>query len=75
MLSVGAAAMNMLAIHLLGYGGMWVTGANTYDPSLNAALGFEAPSRLVGFLAVGTPKATPRGERPSRAAHTTMWSG
>jgi nitroreductase len=75
-LSVGAAAMNMLnAIHMLGYGGMWVTGVNTYDPRLNSLLGFEAPSRLVGFLAVGTPKVTPRAERPSRAAHTTTWSG
>jgi nitroreductase len=75
-LSVGAAAMNMLnAIHLLGYGGMWVTGANTYDPRLNAALGFEAPSRLVGFLAVGTSKLMPRVERPSHAAHTTAWNG
>jgi nitroreductase len=74
-LSVGAAAMNMLnAIHMLGYGGMWVTGVNTYDPRLNTLLGFEAPSRLVGFLAVGTPKAMPRAERPSRAAHTTAWS-
>ncbi len=46
-LSAGAAAMNMLnAIHLLGYGGMWVTGANSYDPQVNKALGFEAPSRL-----------------------------
>ena len=51
--------MNMLnAIHLLGYAGMWVTGANAYDPEINASLGFEAPSRLVGFLAVGTPRAT-----------------
>jgi nitroreductase len=75
-LSAGAAAMNMLnAIHLLGYGGMWVTGVNTYDPRINALLGFEAPSRLVGFLAVGTPKAMPRGERPPRAAHTTAWNG
>ena len=76
LLSVGAAAMNMLnAIHLLGYGGMWVTGLNAYDPRLNAELGFEAPSRLVGFLAVGTPKAMPKNERPSRAAHTTEWMG
>ena len=30
--------------------GMWVTGANSYDPAINKALGFEAPSRLVGFL-------------------------
>ena len=75
LLSVGAAAMNMLnAIHLLGYGGMWVTGANSYDPRINALLGFEAPSRLVGFLAVGTPKAVSPIERPSRAAHTTEWN-
>ena len=54
LLSASAAAMNMLnAVHLLGYGGMWVTGANTYDPVVNAALGFEAPSRLIGLLTVG----------------------
>jgi len=73
-LSAGAAAMNMLnAIHLLGYAGMWVTGANAYDPGINASLGFEAPSRLVGFLAVGTPRATAVMERPSRADHVVEW--
>ena len=76
MLSAGAAAMNMLnAIHMLGYGGMWVTGANTYDLRVNAALGFQAPSRLVGFLAVGTPKTTTSAERPERLAHVVEWSG
>ena len=76
MLSAGAAAMNMLnAIHMLGYGGMWVTGANTYDPRVNAALGFHAPSRLVGFLAVGTPRTTTPAERPERLAHVIEWSG
>lgn len=80
-LSAGAAAMNMLnAIHMLGYGGMWVTGANTYDPRVNAALGFQAPSRLVGFLAVGTPKTTTLAERqerlaPDRLAHVVEWRG
>jgi nitroreductase len=73
-LSAGAAAMNMLnAIHMLGYAGMWVTGPNAYDPQVNAWLGFEPPSRLVGFLAVGTPKAAPRIERPSRAEHVREW--
>jgi hypothetical protein len=52
-----------------------VTGLNSYDPRINALLGFAAPSRLVGFLAVGTPKAVPRIERPARAAHTTEWNG
>jgi nitroreductase len=73
-LSAGAAAMNMLnAVHLLGYAGMWVTGANAYDPEINACLGFEAPSRLVGFLAVGTPRATATVERPSRSDHVVEW--
>lgn len=80
MLSAGAAAMNMLnAIHLLGYGGMWVTGANSYDPQVNKWLGFEAPSRLVGFLGVGTPRRlpadAPKIARPSRDRHTTEWMG
>ena len=77
LLSAGAAAMNMLnAIHLLGYGGIWVTGPNAYDDRVNAALGFTAPDRLVGFLAVGTPKAPPTGApRPKRAAHVVEWMG
>jgi nitroreductase len=76
LLSVGAAAMNMLnAAHLLGYGGMWVTGPNAYDPRVAAALGFEAPSRLVGFLALGTPKPGPSFARPSRDAHVREWRG
>jgi nitroreductase len=80
LLSAGTAAMNMLnAIHLLGYGGMWVTGANSYDPQVNKLLGFEAPSRLVGFLGVGTPRPmpadAPKIARPSRDRHTTEWMG
>ena len=75
-LSVGAAAMNMLnAIHMLGYGGMWVTGLNTYDPTVNRWLGFEPPSRLVGFLAVGTAKVAPRIERAPRDEHVREWRG
>ncbi|MBS0221926.1 MAG: nitroreductase [Proteobacteria bacterium] len=74
-LSAGAAAMNMLnAVHLLGYGGMWVTGANTYDRGVNAALGFEWPSRIVGFLMIGTPKNAAIPERPSRTQHAVDWA-
>jgi nitroreductase len=77
LLSAGAAAMNMLnALHMLGYGGMWVTGPNTYDPNVNALLGFEAPSRLVGFLTAGTPapSTAPAPARPDRAAHVSEWA-
>lgn len=75
-LAAGAAAMNMLnAAHMLGYGAMWVTGANTYDLNVNALLGFDAPSRLVGFLTIGTPATTlPPPARPERAAHVFEWS-
>jgi len=75
-LSAGAAAMNMLnAAHLLGFGAMWVTGPNAYDASVNRLLGFEPPSRLVGFLTLGTPApARPDAPpRPERAAHVVDW--
>jgi nitroreductase len=75
-LSAGAAAMNMLnALHMLGYGGMWVTGPNVYDANVNRLLGFEAPSRLVGFLTAGTPapSSAPLPARPERAAHVDEW--
>ena len=76
LLSAGAAAMNMLnAAHFLGYAGMWVTGLNSYDPNVALALGFEAPSRLVGFLAVGTPRPGPTFERPAREGHVREWIG
>jgi len=75
-LSAGAAAMNMLnAIHVLGYGGIWVTGINAYDPDINAALGFHMPDRLVGFLSVGTPARVATGERPDRTRHVVDWRG
>ena len=76
LLSAGAAAMNMLnAIHLLGYAEIWVTGANSYDARVNAALGFHAPDKLVGFLCVGTSKAAASVERPDRSAHVIEWNG
>jgi nitroreductase len=75
LLSAGAAAANMLhAIHALGYGGMWVTGAHTYDRSVNEALGFTWPDRLVGLVYVGTPKtAPPIWPRPVLADHVREW--
>jgi nitroreductase len=73
----GAAAMNMLnALHLLGYGGFWATGANAYDQRVRHALGFGAQDRLLGFMYVGTPKqpsAAPA--RPDRSSHVRDWTG
>jgi nitroreductase len=75
-LAVGAAAMNMLnAAHALGFSGIWVTGPNTYDPAVAAALGLVAPDRLAGFLYLGTPAAPPApARRPALAEHVREWS-
>ena len=76
-MAVAAAAMNMLnAAYALGYGGKWVTGPNSYDPAVASALGLHAPSRLAGFLYLGTP-VTPSlpVPRPAVAEHRTDWHG
>jgi nitroreductase len=77
LMSVGAAAMNVLnAVHLLGYGGMWVTGPQVYDRSVNEALGFSAPDRLIGLLFVGTPsEVAGQTIRPAASDYTREWSG
>ena len=75
LLAVGAATMNMLnAIHALGYGGFWSTGADSYEAHLHDALGFAPNERLLGFLFVGTPK-NPGQEpaRPARSEHVREW--
>jgi len=77
LLSVGAAAMNMLnAIHALDYGGFWATGIDTYDANLKAALDFEPSDSLLGFLFVGTPASRDRTAlRPPRTLHVREWLG
>jgi hypothetical protein len=69
--------MNILnAIHALGFAGKWVTGDNCYDPSVNAALGFTKPDRLIGFIYVGTEKMKlPAMERPNPSDFVFEWKG
>jgi nitroreductase len=74
-LSAGAAAMNMLnAIHALGFGAKWVTGANCYDPEFKREFGLDATDQLIGFIHIGTPAVggTPL-ERPDPAEFTVEW--
>jgi nitroreductase len=75
LLSVGAAAMNMLnAIHMLGFGGFWATGPDSYEPQMHRALGLAERDRLLGFLFVGTPPDGVRAvERPSSDRYVTEW--
>ncbi|OTP74163.1 Nitroreductase family protein [Caballeronia sordidicola] len=75
LLAVGAAAMNMLnAVHALGFGGFWATGADSYEPGMHRALGLADTDRLLGFLFVGTPpEGTREIARPSSDAYVTEW--
>lgn len=77
LLSVGAAGMNLLnALHLAGYGGMWVTGGHAYDPVVNEALGFTEPDRLAGIFYVGTPvEAGVPVPPPPLPDHVKDWAG
>lgn len=77
MLSVAAGTMNLLnAIHALGFGAIWVTGPNAYDPAVAASLGLHPPDSLAGFLFVGTPAEKPRFvPRPDLTDHVIEWSG
>lgn len=76
-LAVGAAVMNLLnGLHLLGYGGIWVTGPNAFDPKVRDALGFAPDEHLLGFIHVGTPeKGALPPQRPSASEFIRPWTG
>ena len=53
--AVVAAAQNAcLAATDLGYGSMWRTGPNAYNPHVKAALGVGEDNDIVGFLYLGS---------------------
>jgi nitroreductase len=76
-LSAAASGGNILnAMHALGFAGMWVTGANAYDPFVQKALGIGEHEILLGFIGVGTaPSAYDGREPPVREAAVSDWTG
>jgi nitroreductase len=56
-LAVGAAIQNMLvALHAIGLGGLWTTGALIDAPELGEFLGWRAPGeRVIGIVHIGYP--------------------
>ena len=74
-LSSAAAGMNILnAVHALGFGAKWVTGANCYDPEFRKAFGLDETDQLLGFIHVGTPEDSGGVmERPDPAAFVVEW--
>lgn len=77
MLSAAASGANILnAMHALGFAGMWVTGANAYDPFVQKALGIGENEVLIGFIGVGTAPAAYDGrEPPVREPAVSDWAG
>ncbi|GAB4124362.1 MAG: nitroreductase [Rhodothalassiaceae bacterium] len=60
LMSTGASGMAMLiAAHMLGYAGNWLTGWAATSPGVRAALGLGAADRIAGFLFFGTAQTTP----------------
>lgn len=56
LLSAGCAAQHIqLGCTALGYGSIWLTGANSYDSFINQAMGLDMNERIIGFIYIGTP--------------------
>jgi len=75
MLSAGAAAHNvLLAANALGFGSIWLTGDNAYDPYVRGELGLDANERIVGFIYIGTPIIDlPPRPIPEVSTHHCSW--
>lgn len=57
-LAAGCAAHGLLlAAQALGFGAIWRTGDNAYDPAVRSALGLAEHEEISGFVYIGTPAA------------------
>ena len=60
-MSTAAAAENiLLALHALGYGGIWRTGSFAFNKKIGKYLDLGEGQNVVGYLYVGTPKGAPK---------------
>jgi nitroreductase len=79
LLSAAAGVMNLLnAFHALGYGAIWLTGPNAYDPEVAKSLLFAADERCLGFLYVGSIASSNKSPAPRRLEHAGAvrdWTG
>ena len=78
LLSAGAGVMNLLnAFHAQGFGAIWLTGPNAYDPAVARALGCADAERLLGFLYVGSvaPGLPSAPARPAQSGFVSDWRG
>ena len=60
-MSTAAAAENiLLALHALGYGGIWRTGSFAFNKKIGKFLDLGEGQNVVGYLYVGTPQGAPK---------------
>ena len=76
LLSAGCAAHGIvLAAQALGYGAIWRTGDNSYDPVVKAGLGLDANEEIVGYIYVGTPAASAKPlSEPAVTGFLSRWN-
>lgn len=76
-LSAGAATQLLqLGATAMGFGSIWLTGANAYDDNVKTALGIASQDQITGFLYLGTPPADrPARRRPEVSDHISEWTG
>ncbi len=74
-LSAGAAAHNvLLAANALGFGSIWLTGANAYDKYVCSELGLDDSEHIIGFIFIGTPTMEfPPRPIPEVSTHHRRW--
>lgn len=64
-LSAGCCAHTLLlAAQAMGYGAIWRTGDNCYDPFIQQELGLAGNEQIVGYIYLGTPLAPPKSPPP-----------
>ncbi|HLI10793.1 MAG TPA: nitroreductase [Alphaproteobacteria bacterium] len=74
--SAGAAAQSIvLAVHALGYGCFWRTGAAAYDAMVKRGLGLAEVERVIGFLHLGTVEVPGRPREIDPLAFVSWWRG
>ena len=75
LLCAGAAAHNvLLAANALGFGSIWLTGANAYDDYVCSELGLNENERIIGFIYIGTPAIElPPRPIPEVSRHHREW--
>lgn len=67
LLSAGCAAHGiLLAAQALGFGAIWRTGDNCYDPRVKDGLGLVEGEEIVGYIYVGSPVGVPKAVEPVR---------